>query len=170
VIPIGFKNHHPDAVGYSSVTSPYTMWCHTREELKLLFQLEDPDNDGPYIWQGTASHEQYRNSSFHNTTLYPDYPLNKDPQIAPVGTVRHVWNKNSYDNVKVQATVLDWIDMPEEDLYYIEGLKGITVKMREGLEWAVIPRHLLSRVDPLPRTRAKTPVFVYQRVAAGTRT
>jgi M6 family metalloprotease-like protein len=143
VIPIRFKNHHPDAFGDSSVTSPAYMWSHTREELELLFQHEDADgaDAGPYIWRGTASHEQYRNSSVHNTTLYPDYPYGKNPQIAPKGTVQHVWRKNTYDNVKVQATVLDWIDMPAEQWYYAQGRTGKTARMREGLEWA------LSQVD-----------------------
>ena len=47
-----------------------------------------------------------------------------NPELAPTGSVRDVFRINSYGKLTLQSTIFGWIDLPETEAYYADGISG----------------------------------------------
>jgi len=63
------------------------------------------------------------------------------PQLAPTGSVRDVYLENSYGKMKLNSTVVGWVDLPQTEAYYADNYKGWTAQFYEAL------RAALEKVD-----------------------
>jgi M6 family metalloprotease-like protein len=66
-----------------------------------------------------------------------------DPVLAPTGSVRDVYLENSYGKLRLNSTVLTWVDLPQTEAYYADADSGGTTKMWEAI------RAGLDLVDPV---------------------
>lgn len=66
-----------------------------------------------------------------------------DFQLAPTGSVRDVFIENSYGQLVLDSTVVGWIDLPNTELYYADGVSGTSSRIWEALTYA------LDQVDTL---------------------
>jgi M6 family metalloprotease-like protein len=47
-----------------------------------------------------------------------------DPTRCPTGSVRDVYTENSYGQLTLESTVLDWVNVPNTEMYYANGDSG----------------------------------------------
>ncbi len=58
--------------------------------------------------------------------------------LAPSGSIRDVYLENSYGQMLLNSTVLDWITLSGTEAYYADGKKGLnSVKLSEGIKEAL---------------------------------
>jgi M6 family metalloprotease-like protein len=50
--------------------------------------------------------------------------LGGDPTLAPTGSVKDYYAENSYGNLTLESTVLDWVTVPQTEAYYANGVSG----------------------------------------------
>lgn len=60
-----------------------------------------------------------------------------DPVLAPTGSVRDVYLENSYGQMSLDSTVFGWVDLPQTEAYYADGVSGLGNRMRTGIRDAL---------------------------------
>jgi M6 family metalloprotease-like protein len=55
------------------------------------------------------------------------------PGIAPTGSVNAFYKENSYGQLDLQSTVIDWITLPRTEAYYANGQSGLSFRVREAI-------------------------------------
>ncbi len=76
--------------------------------------------------------------------------VNGDPQVAPTGSVRDVYLKNSAGALELVSAVSPWLDLPEEERFYAAGTSGAThSRMQQAI------------VHGLERLKETTPDFPF---------
>lgn len=66
-----------------------------------------------------------------------------DPVLAPTGSIRDVYLENSYGAFAIDSTVFGWVDMPETEAWYADGVSGLGYRLRQGI------RQALDLLDPV---------------------
>ena len=56
-----------------------------------------------------------------------------DPDLAPTGSVRDVYLENSYNELRLNSTVFDWVNLPRSEQYYADGDSGGTSVIWEAI-------------------------------------
>ena len=59
-----------------------------------------------------------------------------DPILAPTGSVKDFYLENSYNQLTLESTVLDWVTVPNTEAYYADGVSGSS-KLWEALRYAL---------------------------------
>ena len=63
---------------------------------------------------------------------------NENHKLAPTGSVRDVFRVNSYGKLNLNSTVYGWVDLPETEAYYANGVGGFaTLQYMEALHSAM---------------------------------
>ncbi len=60
-----------------------------------------------------------------------------DPVLAPTGSIRDVYLENSYGQFSIDSTVFGWVDLPQTEAYYADGVSGLGFRIREGIRDAL---------------------------------
>ena len=60
-----------------------------------------------------------------------------DPYIAPTGSVKDVFLANSYGQLSVESTVINWVPLSERESYYADGVYGLENAMFDALQEAL---------------------------------
>lgn len=60
-----------------------------------------------------------------------------DPDLAPTGSVRDVYLENSYGAMRLDSTVLAWVDLPESEKDYANGDSGLTPRVHDAIRAAL---------------------------------
>ena len=53
-----------------------------------------------------------------------------DPVLAPTGSVRDYYAENSYGQLTLQSTILDWVTVPQTEAYYANGNSALSYPSR----------------------------------------
>lgn len=69
-------------------------------------------------------------SLFNATSFNSDAP-------APAGSLRMVYEQNSYGQLTIDSTVFAWVTVPNTEAYYANGNSGLTTRIHEALRSAL---------------------------------
>lgn len=70
--------------------------------------------------------------------------LKRDEQLIPSGSVKQLFEQNSYGQLKINSTILQWIDLPHPQAYYSQN-GGTRNRLEQGIQSAL--SQLESTVD-----------------------
>ena len=84
--------------------------------------------------------QQENNQRILPTREEIDILMNHDgphPTICPTGSVRDVYHENSYGKLTIKSTVLDWVDVPYNEIDIGDGESGLSNKIKDLLRTAL---------------------------------